>query len=177
MSRKDLYRQERCARCNGYFYNDQMRRDSSGRFVCDSCRIRRLFLKRRGPKVLDVPMPFGVSLLEVLVVVVILGAIAGITVPTILHVRQRVLETELRNLFYDYQGTNLLVTALDSLDVIGQGQSLQDIPGFAGTDDQELDELQDELRRCLDRGNEELRVGAAIKAITEWQERQGSGSP
>lgn len=174
MSRKDVYRQDRCAHCNTYFYRDELRRDAEGRLICNRCRLRQLFVKRRRPRVFNIPAPFGVSLIEILAVVVILGILAGITVPTIMYLKQRATETDLRQLLYEYRGTDLGRLAETALLIFQQGRSLENIPELADAEPGELEQLENDLIDCLDYGSDDLQMGAAIKAIIEWQERQES---
>jgi len=175
MSRKDIYRQDRCAHCNSYFYRDELRRDAEGRLICNGCRLRQLLRKRRRPRVFNIPSPFGVSLIEVLAVVVILGILAGITVPTIMYLKQRATETELRQLLYENRGTDLGRLAETALLICQQGQSLENIPELADdAEPGELEQLENKLTEALDYDSDELQMGAAIKAIIEWQESQES---
>ena len=174
MSRKDLYSQDRCEGCRGFFYKDELRRDVAGRLVCSNCRLRQLTAQRGRRRTFDIPMPWGVSFVEVLAVVLILGMLAGITVPTVMYLRQQALETELTQLFYGNQDTELGRLAEQALSATRQGQSLRDISELADVEPEQLEELEDSLRDCVNFDSTELQVGAGIKAITEWQEKVAS---
>ena len=173
MSGKNIYQQYLCVDCRRSFYRDELQRDTEGQLVCRNCRLRRIFLKRRRPRVLDIPAPFGVSLVEILAVVLILGMLASITIPTIMYVRERALENEWRQLFYDNQDTDMGRLAEQALSASKLGQSLEDIPELSEVKPEELESLVDKLGECVDINSDDLRMGAAIKALMEWQELQG----
>ena len=176
MSRKDIYLQQRCEYCKSYFYKDELRRDEAGQPICRSCHVRQLFLKRRRPKLFDIPIPtpFGVSLLEVLCVVVILGVLAGITIPTMMYLKDKATETELKQLFYDNQGTDLGILAEQITLAYQQRRSLVEFAEFYGAEPAELDELEGKLADSLKLDSDELQSGAVIKAIIEWRQSQKS---
>ena len=174
MSRKDLYRQDRCEVCRGFFYKDELRRDIAGRLVCSNCHFRQLATQRVRRRTFDIPMPWGVSLVEVIAVVLILGMLAGITIPSVMYFRQKALENELTQLFYGNQGTELGSLAERAISATRQGQSLRDIAELADVEPEELEQLEDSLKDCVGFDSNELQVGAGIKAITEWQEKVAS---
>ena len=175
MSGKDIYHSLQCVYCRRYFYTDELRRDADGRLICDSCRVRQIFLKRRRPRLFDFSVPWGVSLLEVLAVALILGVLAGITVPTLMHVRQKALEEELRQICYAYEDTELGRLAAEAVLAYRQQGSLRNVPGLDSGDPKRLEQLEDSLGESLEFSSVELQIGAAIKAIEEWQQTQGTG--
>ncbi|HJX69752.1 MAG TPA: hypothetical protein VJ441_01525, partial [Dehalococcoidia bacterium] len=135
------------------------------------CHFRQIFLKRRHPRIFDIPIPvpFGVSLIEILAVVLILGMLSGITIPSIMYLRQKALETELTQLFYANRDTDLGILAAQAISISEEGQLLEDIPQLSQIKPEELEQLEHKLTECLGFDTDALKIGAAIKAIEEWQ--------
>lgn len=106
--------------------------------------------------------------------VVILGVLAGITIPTMMYLKDRTTETELKQLFYDNQGTDLGRLAEQITLAYQQRKSLVEFAEFYGAEPAELDELENKLADSLKLDSDELQSGAVIKAIIEWRQSQKS---
>jgi prepilin-type N-terminal cleavage/methylation domain-containing protein len=119
----------------------------------------------------NIPMPGSFSLIEILVVVLILGLIAGFVFGGIMPIKERAMESSLELLFVANQNTELGNLAEETLALLEQKQSLKGIARFADLDSEEVEELEDELRKSLELDGHAQQVGAAIKAIQEWQRK------
>lgn len=169
----DLYRQDMCAGCRGYFYLDELQRDAAGGpLLCMNCRIRRMLQKRRQPRTLNIPIPFGVSLIEILAVALILGMLISMTIPTIMYLREKAVETEWRQLYFDNQGTDIGRLAEQTIAASQQGQPLTDIPELSNAKPEDIEQLENKLKECLGIDSLDLQMGAVIKSLKEWQEQQ-----
>ena len=169
MDRKDIYRQDQCTHCHGFFYKEELQRDEADSLICKHCLVGQVSLKQRFHRILDIPLPWGISLMELLAVILILGIAVGTAIPTLMYLRQRAVETELRDLYYGYQDTDLGVLAEQAMTAFEQGESLEDIPELTGIELEDIELLEDKLCKCINIDVEELKLGAAIKALVEWQ--------
>ena len=57
-----------------------------------------------------------------------------------------------------------------TMSIFEEDQSLEDIPEFSQAEPEELEQLKHKLGEFLDYDTDKLKIGAAIKAIEEWQQ-------
>ncbi len=169
MSHKDIYRQSRCPVCKRFFYDDQMKRDTSGASVCPQCFAMLLLQRERLLKNTSPIFPLGVGLVEILAMVAVLGILAAATIPSILRARQRATELELQLISQANQNTELGRLAQKVISGFSQGQPLQNISPFAKIPPEDVAYLEERLKKSMEIADPNLRIGAVIKAIEDWK--------
>lgn len=172
-SRKDLFRQSQCVECHGFFYDDEMEHDDKGRTLCHHCFINTFVSKRGLISRLNVELPMGVNLLEMIAVIAIIGVLVGIIVPNIMKMRADAERQNLMTLYYSQQNSEVGEVAEQVMTAYKEGQPLEeiaaDLPQLSDISDEELQQLETELSGLAGMDTDELKLAKAIRALMDLQ--------
>jgi len=172
-SRKDIFRQGQCAVCHGFFYEDEMDHDDKGLSLCHHCYINSFVVKKGLVSRLNIELPMGMHLFELLMVITIIGVLVGIVVPNVVKLRAEAENRALMNLYYTQQDTEVNTVAEEIMTSLEEGQSLQQIaeemPQLSDISDEELQQLEAQLTGLVDTDTEELQLAKAMRALMELE--------
>jgi len=172
-SRKDLFRQSQCVVCHGFFYDDEMEHDDKGRTLCHHCFINTFVPKRGLISRLNVELPMGVNLLEMIAVIAVIGVLVGIIVPNIMKMRADAERQNLMTLYYSQQNSEVGEVAEQVMMAYEEGQPLEeiaaDLPQLSDISDEEFQQLETELSGLAGMDTDELKLAKAIRALMDLQ--------
>ena len=174
----DLYDQEMCAGCGRAVYVDEALHLAENVPLCHDCYTAGTVARKSLPEQLfEIRVPvFGVSLIEILAVVLILGVLTSIAVPQLLSIKARTERHVLELLFIENDDPEISKLATDIVE--GKG-SLPVLVGNAarvtGAPPDEVKQLEEDLlkdlRKYEDSGSKEVQVGAIIRTIEKWKKK------
>ena len=172
-NRKDLFRQDQCAVCHGFFYEDELEHGDKERPLCHHCYINSFITKKGLVSRLNVELPMGMHLFEMLAVIAVIGLLIGIVVPNIVKLRTDAENRNLMNLYYAQQDTKVSTVAEQIMTSLEEGQELQaiaeEMPQLSDISDEELQQLETELCGLVGMDTEELKLAKAMRAIMELE--------
>ena len=172
-SRKDLFLQSQCSVCHGFFYDDEMEHDDKGRTLCRHCYINTFAPKKGLISKLNVELPMGVNLLEMIAVIAIIGVLVGIILPNVMKMRADAENRDLMTLYYSQQNSEVSEAAEQVMTSLEEGQSLEEIaeemPQLSDISDEELQHLETELSGLVGMDKEELKLARAMRALMDLE--------
>ena len=172
-SRKDLFRQSQCAVCHGFFYDDEMKHNDEGLLLCRHCFINTFAPKKGLSSRLNIELPMGVNLLEMIAVIAIIGVLVGIIAPNVMKMHTEAEQRNLMTLYYSQQNSEVGEVAEQVMTAYEEGQSLEeiaaDLPQLSDISDEEFQQLETELSGLVGMDTDELKLAKAIRALMDLQ--------
>jgi hypothetical protein len=173
-----LYVNARCASCEAAIFEDEGKRTGDGRLFCRSCYDKEA-MREAGVKPLQesrgLPIP-GISFLEIILVALILGLLAAVSIPPLLRFKERGQEHALQLKFLLSENPALSTLALDAVEAESEafdGQ-IQLLAQAAGITHEDMPAFKADVMKYQEFQSPEAQAGAILQVIEEWKTRVGS---
>ncbi len=169
----DLFAQVVCARCGSAIYSDEATNSGKSGALCGECLRATGMLSRPDFWRIDqyqVPI-IGMSLVETLAVVLILGMLAAVAIPPMLRFKEQAERTELEQLYLLNQGQQSMDLALSIQAGTSQEEAtrlIQQAAQLAGVSAQDMPRFEADIKKYREYDTLELQAGAISKVIDEW---------
>ena len=173
ISAGSIYEQEQCANCGTVFFTDQLAEGDGGQMLCHPC-FSELAVSRSSFNPIQIRVPIvGISLLEVLLIAGIIGALLSVVVRPLMDLRQLGDSRALELLVFQSENQALAGLAFDFVEGGEQDWSklIGNAAAAAGISDEDMVEFEDEIANYKNHDSQDAQAGSIIKTIQEWKEK------